>query len=151
MCLLIFLLLCCWEHTWSRFVEKFSFWTHSSHLGSVVQDALLDKHIAADTFSHQQEQNIGRPMQSLAVSLSKHSLVFIHKKLKKVSSSFLAGGSIMGLHTNSRSNEILALVKSLFLMERHGVISAWSRYNHSLYAYPYPLLTVRAFYPSQAK
>ncbi|CAN6804044.1 unnamed protein product [Brassica oleracea] len=36
-------------------------------------------------------------------------------------------GSIMGLHTNSRSNEILALVKSLFLMERHGVISAWSR------------------------
>ncbi|WZZ52151.1 hypothetical protein YC2023_052258 [Brassica napus] len=60
-----------------------------------MTDALLDKHIAADTFSHQQEQNIGR-------------------------------GSIMGLHTNSRSNEILALVKSLFLMERHGVISAWS-------------------------
>ncbi|KAF2605469.1 hypothetical protein F2Q70_00026635 [Brassica cretica] len=36
----------------------------------VAKDALLDKHIAADTFSHQQEQNIGRPMKSLAVVLS---------------------------------------------------------------------------------
>ncbi|KAF3558657.1 hypothetical protein F2Q69_00014860 [Brassica cretica] len=36
----------------------------------VAKDALLNKHIAADTFSHQQEQNIGRPMKSLAVVLS---------------------------------------------------------------------------------
>ena len=44
--------------------------THSD-LGSVVQDALLDKHIAADTFPGQKEQNIGRPIKSLAVSLIK--------------------------------------------------------------------------------
>ncbi|KAL0725488.1 hypothetical protein Bca4012_040087 [Brassica carinata] len=36
----------------------------------VAKDALLDKHIAADTFSGQQEQNIGRPIKSLAVVLS---------------------------------------------------------------------------------
>ncbi|WZY87691.1 hypothetical protein YC2023_044426 [Brassica napus] len=36
----------------------------------VAKDALLDKHIAADTFPGQQEQNIGRPIKSLAVVLS---------------------------------------------------------------------------------
>ena len=44
--------------------------THSNR-GSVIQDALLDKHIAADTFPGQKEQNIGRPIKSLAVSLLK--------------------------------------------------------------------------------
>ncbi|KAJ4905076.1 1-acyl-sn-glycerol-3-phosphate acyltransferase 2 [Raphanus sativus] len=36
----------------------------------VAKDALLDEHIAADTFPGQQEQNIGRPIKSLAVVLS---------------------------------------------------------------------------------
>nr|CAA90019.1 1-acyl-sn-glycerol-3-phosphate acyltransferase [Brassica napus] len=36
----------------------------------VTKDALLDKHIAADTFAGQKEQNIGRPIKSLAVVLS---------------------------------------------------------------------------------
>ncbi|KAF8095783.1 hypothetical protein N665_0322s0004 [Sinapis alba] len=36
----------------------------------VAKDALLDKHIAAGTFPGQQEQNIGRPIKSLAVVLS---------------------------------------------------------------------------------
>ncbi|XP_010524157.1 PREDICTED: 1-acyl-sn-glycerol-3-phosphate acyltransferase 2 [Tarenaya hassleriana] len=33
----------------------------------VAKDALLDKHIAEDTFSDQEEQNIGRPVKSLVV------------------------------------------------------------------------------------
>nr|ABM92334.2 1-acylglycerol-3-phosphate acyltransferase [Brassica juncea] len=36
----------------------------------VAKDALLDKHIAADTFPGQKEQNIGRPVKSLAVVVS---------------------------------------------------------------------------------
>ncbi|CAG7905426.1 unnamed protein product [Brassica rapa] len=49
----------------------------------VAKDALLDKHIAADTFPGQQEQNIGRPIKSLAVSFPKHSFGSIHKKAHK--------------------------------------------------------------------
>ncbi|KAL0805665.1 hypothetical protein Bca101_098156 [Brassica carinata] len=36
----------------------------------VAKDALLDKHIAADTFPGQKEHNIGRPIKSLAVVVS---------------------------------------------------------------------------------
>ena len=57
----------------------------------------------------------------------------------------------MVMPTDSWSNEVLTLVKSLLLMERHRVFGAWSRHHHSLYADPDPFLSVRAFYPSQSR